>query len=1070
MKRIIHSAIITAGAPSRGLRLLALCALMLAAAVCLPHSLPRRAQAEQAPALKGEAAIAHLKQQGLDGSLQQALQAARGGVSAGAQTSSLAATGDFDFTHLVKLIAFNSFSPDRLGRAVAISGDTVVVGAPGSATNRGSVYVFVRSAAGYTLQQELMADHRTIDSFFGASVAISGDTIVAGAQGESGNRGGAYVFVRSGNSWSRQQRLEAGDAQAGAAFGFSVAIDGNTVVVGAPLEDLQGRSNQGAAYAFDRVGETWVQRAKLRFLVGSAGDQFGFSVAFSGNTAVIGAPRVHFGNKPDQGIAYVFGRQGLAWFLQRDLRASDGAANDFFGSSVALDGDEVVVGAPGDDIGSNLNEGSAYFFQRAGSEWIQKQKLIASVPGTPGDQFGVSVALKGGALVVGADAENVNGNEHQGSVYVFARPTPQSSWLQQKKLTANDGASGDFFGRSVAVSDGTVVAGVSGDANERGAASVYDIHPKLAAGDAAPDDRFGDAVAVSGDTVVVGAVGDDNARGSAYVFVRSGAGYSLQQKLVAADGVAGDEFGDAVAISGDTIVIGADRVNGARGAAYVFTRSGGAWSQRQKLAGDATGFQNEFGVSVAIDGDTIVIGARGDDIGAVANQGSAYVFVRSNGNWIRQQKLLAGDGSANDIFGDAVAISGETIVVGARGDDIGGNSDQGSAYVFTRSAATWSLQEKLVADDGAANDRFGDKVAISGRTIVVGASLADIGRKINQGSAYVFTDETTVWFQRQKLVARDAEADDRFGVSVAISGDTIVVGASNENRNQGSVYFFMRNPTVFHSGAKLTAADPTGGDLFGASVAISGNTFVAGAPKYSGNRGAVYALRAPANKTSIACVSAASFVRNALATESIIAAFGDELAKSVEVAASQPLPTALAGTSVNLRDSVGVERLAPLFFVSPGQINFQVPAGVAPGRAEVTVIRDGETVATGSPMIEAVSPGLFSADSTGRGPALGVALRVKADGSQQFEPIARYDDEQRRFVAAPIDLGAANDRVFLILFASGARYRSSLGSVSVQIGGESLAALYAGRRGRSSDWIRSTCCCRAIWQGGAKRN
>ncbi len=1008
MKCIYHSAIITAGASSRGLRLLALCALILASVVCLPHLLPRRAQAGQAPGLQGGAAI--------------------------------------NFTHLIKLIAFDGFSPDRFGRAVAISGDTVAVGAPGNDTNRGSVYVFTRSVAGYTLQQILFGDHRNIDDSFGASVAISGDTIVAGAAGESSKRGAAYVFVRSGNNWSRQQRLVAGDAQAGAAFGFSVAIDGNTVVVGAPLDDSPGKNNQGAAYAFDRAGETWVQRAKLRFLFGSAGDQFGFSVAFSGNTAIIGAPRVDFGNKPDQGIAYVFGRQGIAWFLQRDLRAGDGAANDFFGSSVAINGDEAMVGAPGDDIGSNLNEGSAYFFQRAGSEWIQKQKLIASVPGAPGDQFGVSVALKGDALVVGADAENVNGNEHQGSVYIFTRPTPQSSWLQQKKLTANDGASGDFFGRSVAVSDGTVVAGASGDANERGAASVYVVHPKLTAGDAAADDRFGDAVAVSGDTVVVGAVGDDNARGAAYVFVRSGAGYVLQQKLVAADGVAGDEFGDAVAISGDTIVIGADRDDSLRGAAYVFTRSGGAWGQRQKLLADDPESGDEFGVSVAIDGDTIVVGARGDDIRPIPNPGAAYVFVRSGGNWVRQQRLTAGDGVAHDIFGDAVAISGDTIVVGARGVDINGQIDQGAAYVFKRSEATWSLRQKLVADDGAANDRFGDKVAISGRTIVVGVSLADIGPKTNQGSAYVFRLELgeETWFQSQKLVARDGEKEDRFGVSVTISGDTIAVGAS---RRQGSVYFFTRNPTVFHSGAKLTAADATGGDLFGASVAISGNTFVAGALGRSSNRGAVYALTAPANKTSIACVSAASFVRNALATESIIAAFGDELAKSVEVAATQPLPTALAGTSVSLRDSAGVERLAPLFFVSPGQINFQVPAGAAPGRAEVSVIRDGETVATGSPMIEAVSPGLFSADSTGRGPALGLALRVKADGSQQFEPIARYDDEQKRFVATPIDLGAANDKVFLILFASGARHRNSLDGVSVRIGGENSAALYAGPQG-----------------------
>jgi len=202
-----------------------------------------------------------------------------------------------------------------------------------------------------------------------------------------------------------------------------------------------------------------------------------------------------------------------------------------------------------------------------------------------------------------------------------------------------------------------------------------------------------------------------------------------------------------------------------------------------------------------------------------------------------------------------------------------------------------------------------------------------------------------------------------------------------------------------------------------------------------------------AQAPAIACVSAASFVRGALASESIVAAFGAGLAQSTEVATEQPLPTTLAGTRVSVMDSLGAERDASLFFVSPTQINFQVLPGTAAGKALVTIIHEDEMVAAGAPQIEIVSPGLFSADASGQGLMIGVALRVKADGSQLFEPIVRFDDEKRQFVAAPIDLGAATDRVFLVLFATGVRYRSALSAVSVKIGGVNTDALYAGPQG-----------------------
>ena len=273
---------------------------------------------------------------------------------------------------------------------------------------------------------------------------------------------------------------------------------------------------------------------------------------------------------------------------------------------------------------------------------------------------------------------------------------------------------------------------------------VWIEQQKLEASDADAGDLFGISVVISGETVVVGAVGDDGAaggnQGSAYVFVRSAGGWSLQQKLEAPDAVAGDRLGASVAISGETVVVGADNDDGeagfTQGSAYVFVRSGGAWGLQQKLDGLGRGGWGLFGDSVAISGETVLVGAFGDDR-TEANQGAAYVFVRSGGVWTEQQKLEAPDAHVFDEFGVSVTISGETAVVGELDDGAAGGN-QGSAYVFVRSGGVWSLQQKLEAPNAARNDRFGESVAISGKTVVVGAEGDDGMAAVSQGSAFVF--------------------------------------------------------------------------------------------------------------------------------------------------------------------------------------------------------------------------------------------------------------------------------------------------------------------------------------------
>ena len=353
---------------------------------------------------------------------------------------------------------------------------------------------------------------------------------------------------------------------------------------------------------------------------------------------------------------------------------------------------------------------------------------------------------------------------------------------------------------------------------------------KLTAGDAAAGDSFGRSVAIDGDTAVVGAPGVDDGgsdAGAAYVIVRSGGSWSEQAKLTASDAAAGDSFGSSVAIDGDTVVVGAPFAPGGdgSGAAYVFVRSGGVWSEQAKLtASDAAGDDN-FGSSVAISGDTVVVGSFEDD-DAGFSSGSAYVFVRSGVTWSQQQKLTASDAAAFASFGVSVAVSADTVAVGA----IGENSAAGAAYVFVRIAGVWTEQQKLTASDGASLDGFGHRVALSGDTAVFGAHLNDdVGA--DSGSAYVFVRSSGTWTEQQKLTASDAAAGDRFGGSVALSGGTALVGAFFDDdvaSDSGSAYVFVRSSGSWSQQDKLTASDASASDQFGRSLAISGDTAVVG--------------------------------------------------------------------------------------------------------------------------------------------------------------------------------------------------------------------------------------------------
>ncbi|MBL9024253.1 MAG: FG-GAP repeat protein [Myxococcales bacterium] len=386
--------------------------------------------------------------------------------------------------------------------------------------------------------------------------------------------GAAYPVVVDPLVWVEEAKLTASDGATSDQLGISVAISADTALVGAYSDDVGANGEQGSAYVFVRAGAVWTQQAKLTASDGAPGDLFGVSVALSGDTALVGAHLDDVGANTNQGSAYVFVRAGAVWTQQAKLTAGDGAPSDRFGDAVALSGDTALVGAHSDDVGANTNQGSAYVFFRAGAVWAQQAKLTATDAASY-DEFGQSVTLSGDTALVGASHDDVN----QGSAYVFVRATVLGVpvWTQQAKLTASDGTSANF-GHSVALSGDTALVGAFVDNGWQGSAyvfvragAVWTQQAKLTASDGAPSDEFGHSVALSGDTALVGAIYDDQQRGSAYAFVRAGAVWTQQAKLTASDGAPSDEFGYSVALSGDTALVGAIYDDQQRGSAYVFT-------------------------------------------------------------------------------------------------------------------------------------------------------------------------------------------------------------------------------------------------------------------------------------------------------------------------------------------------------------------------------------------------------------------------------------------------------------------------------------------------------------------
>ncbi len=400
------------------------------------------------------------------------------------------------------------------------------------------------------------------------------------------------AFRRTNEAVPPPRELVASDGAAGDSFALSAALSGDTALIGAPERQVGKNASQGAAYVFTRNGDAWTQQSGgIVAGDGAAGDDFGLAVALSNDTAVVGAPGHPVANNPYQGAAYVFTRTGTTWHAPGSpLVASDGAASDAFGTSVAISGDTLVVGAPSHDVGPNHDQGAAYVFVRSGATWSQQGPPLVAPDGAAGEAFGTYVGVSANSIIVGAPIHQVGAHEYQGAAYVFARSG--DTWAQEgPDLIAPDGGSFDQLG----------------------------------------------PCAISGDAALVGApfhvVGAHAQQGAAYLFTGVAHTWTLDGPAwVAPDGASGDQFGSAVALSNDTALVAAPerKPSGTSylGSVYAFAHSGAVWSVPPVALGATGGAADEiFGSSVAVSGATALVGAALHQVGSNPRQGAAYVFT-----------------------------------------------------------------------------------------------------------------------------------------------------------------------------------------------------------------------------------------------------------------------------------------------------------------------------------------------------------------------------------------------------------------------------------------------------------
>eukprot|EP01084_Bolivina_argentea_P317102 549756_1 len=732
------------------------------------------------------------------------------------------------WTQTARLVPNDGTAFINFGYSVSIHNNSALISShtdDAMAFNSGSAYIFEKVNEIWIQTAKLVPNDGVANDYFGTSVSIHNNIALIGS------RRAAYIFEKVNRVWTQTAQLVAND---GDAFGTSVSINNNIALIG----------SRRAAYIFEKVNRVWTQTAQL---VANDGDAFGTSVSINNNIALIGSPyNDAMGTK--SGSAYIFEKANIinaTWTQTAKLVANDGIAGDQFGMSVSIDNNIALIASFGD----------AYIFEKQINInqvlWTQTARLVPN-DGTAFINFGYSVSIHNNSALIGWPGNGID----SGSAYIFEKVN--EIWIQTAKLVPNDAAN-DHFGTSVSIHNNIALIG----SPSPGHAYIFEKvngawtqTAKLVANDGVASDNFGTSVSINNNIALIGSPYNDDMgsnSGSAYIFEKD-ATWTQTAKLVANDGVAGDQFGRSVSIDNNIALIGAWMgSNSESGSAYIFekkhTVSGFVWVETKLFA--SNGAQSDrFGYSVAIYKNFVVIGAYYDD----SKAGSAYIFEKVGVSWVEIKQIFASDRSSGDYFGNSVSIHENIVAVGAY-QDVTNGSNSGSVYVFEKTGTTWPTYsyDKLNAWDGAPSDDidFGRSVSVYNNTVLVGSYAHDINNKTNSGAAYIFEKIQGSWTQTHKLFPFNGSISDYFGFSVSLFENIALIGSYLDDDmalNSGSAYIFEReiNGNWIET-EKLVAYDGASQDLFGRSVSIHGNHILVGAyydddPQIGMNTGSAYMI------------------------------------------------------------------------------------------------------------------------------------------------------------------------------------------------------------------------------------
>lgn len=731
-----------------------------------------------------------------------------------------------------KLVPPNGSNDFRAGNVALNAGRVAMVGGFGASR---AVNVFRRELGSWVHEQRIATDN--VNRQFGSSIALDGETLCIASIGTVGVSGVAQVYRRSGTVWSLAQTITPSGLNFPEAFGQEVALESKVMVFGCP--------NETACLVYRLVSGTWAFDGRI---VPPGGFfNFGSRVDVRGDTIASSSQRLVNGQLTG-GRVHVFERRDNLWKSAGIV----GDAGTLTPESLAIGPWCVAIGQPTFAVAGDLNAGRVQIFSRSEGKWIiGPTPLVGPPSGSPPTQgLGVSVAVAGGLVVSGSFLED-NGATDAGRVRTFVR---DGTHLTDDQIVgAPVPAATDYFGRAVAASLGpnatSMLVGaplrdVGGRSNQGVAYFFPDFRSSvnvatLAASDGTVEDTFGFSVGLSAGTAVVGATGDDTGgivnHGSAYVFDVSRTGATQVAKLLAPDPAAADNFGYSVAIDQSTIVVGAFGRSGQRGAAFVYQRrSGSVWDLAATLTAPDAAPGDSFGVSVAVRGDCIVVGAHTKAVGANAGQGTVYVFARSGAAWVPAAKLTASDGAAGDSFGVSVAASERNIAVGAFLDDVAGFTDAGSVYVFTTASGLatgpWADERKFTRLAPAAADYLGFSVGADGSTVAAGALLARGGLGEVLMVDLADTQQDTVVFGPTNTPAASVEQairDAASGARVLASAGALAATDLNltarpvEVVSRSSMLLPWWSSVALADGASLRAGGTSPIDVFGSVETVS---------------------------------------------------------------------------------------------------------------------------------------------------------------------------------------------------------------------------------------------------------